>query len=470
MILKLLKKEYCLEEDNQFTLRVRVVPEGETGTLTGTITNKNGFITALTWAFPITDNSKQKPTTDLSTLTFDVGNSKTIGFTIGKHTLTVDINGTKESVEFFIVPITVKRIKDQYLLRIKLEAQGVLVFQQELRLISGVELLEISSDTMVGEKELVYDSTAKTLQWDNGRPIVITDDEDEYTLPDYLIEAGVMDGNYITVRVEDIDDLPQADQTEFVLVDVFSWSQDDYMKCISDAHDYICNSEIWTQLYPDYYSHDRADNAIYLSPTDMLPSSLSRSRFERLELALNLLIEVVDLKIHPYATFTSTIDLEWSEPKEDGRIEVRGYSISAAGQGHSSFYSGQWDKTINADFRKGQRNPVRNYWLAKAIAGISEPQLRITCIDVIAKVALLNMYVWAASGKDQGIASRSFSSSGVSSSYTTTSSAEYGVYSANIAEISKYLGLGNVTADQKKNGILGKLKTQIEGGSFSFKL
>ena len=470
MILKLLKKEYCLEENGQYTLKARVTPEGETGFLTGTITNKNGFVASLSWNITITDNTKQKPTYDLSALAFVVGNSKTIGLTIGKHTLTVDINGTSESLDFWIVPITVKRIKDQYLLGIELEAQAKLVFQQDLRTITGVELLEISSDTMVGVKELVYDFTNKTLQWDNGIAVVISDDFDEYRLTDYLCEPGIMDGNYITIRVEDIDDLPQTDITESVIVDIFRWSQDDFMKCISDAHDYICNSEIWTQLYPDYYSHDRADNAIYLDPSDMLPSSLSTSRFERFELAVNLLIELVELKIHPYANFTSVIDLEWTEIKDDGRIEVRGYSISAAGQGHSSFYSGQWDKTIYADFRRGQRNRVKNYWQAKAIAGINDKQLRTTCIDVIAKIALLNMYVWAASGKDQGIASRSFSASGISSSYTTTSSAEYGVYSANIAEISKYLGLGNVTADQKKNGILGKLKTQIEGGSFSFKL
>lgn len=470
MKLKLLKKEYCLEEDGQFTLKVRITPEGETGTLTGTVTNKNEITTDLPWAFTITDNTKQKPTTDLSKLTFVVGNSKTIGLTIGKHTLTVDINGTKQSVDFSIVPITVKRIKDQYLLGIELEAQSKLVFQQKLRSISGVELLEVSSDTTVGEKELVYNFANKTLQWDNGRPLVITDEDDEYRLTDYLIETGIMDGNYITIRVEDIDDLPQSDQTELVIVDIFRWSQDDFMKCISDAHDYVCNSEIWTQLYPDYYSHDRKDNAIHLEVSDMQPSSLSVSRFERFELAVNLLIELVELKIHPYANFTSIIDLEWTEWKPDGRVEVRGYSISAAGQGHSSLYSGQWDKTFRADFRRGQRNKVRNYWQAKAIAGINDSQLRTTCIDVIAKIALLNMYIWAASGKDQGIASRSFSASGVSSSYTTTSSAEYGVYSANIAEVSKYLGVGNVTADQKKNGLLGKLKTQIEGGAFSFKL
>lgn len=470
MKLKLLKKEYCLEEDGQFTLKVRVTPEGETGTLTGTVTNKNDITTALSWNFPVTDNTKQKPTEDLSTLSFVVGNSKTIGFTVGKHTLTVAINGTTETAEFWIVPITVKRIRNQYLLGIELEAQAKLTFQQDLRLITGVEPLEISSDTMVGVKELVFDFTNQTLQWDNGLPVTISDDFDEYRLTDYLCEPGIMDGNYITVRVEDIDDLPQADQTEPVIVDIFRWSTDDYMKCISDAHDYVCNSEIWTQLYPDYYSHDRDDNAIYLPTADMDPSSLSESRFERFELAVNLLIDLVELNIHPYANFTSVIDLEWTEIKDDGRIEVRGYSISAAGQGHSTFYSGHWDKTIYADFRRGQRNIVRNYWQAKAIAGITDSQLRITCIDVIAKVALLNMYVWAASGKDQGIASRSFSTSGVSSSYMTTSSAEYGVYSANIAEVSKQLGVGNVTADQKKNGLLGKLKTQIEGGSFMFKL
>jgi len=469
MKLKLLKKEYCLEEDGQHTLKVRVTPEGEVGQLTGKITNKNGFEAPLSWNIAITDNTKQKPTEDLSSINFTIGVGS-IGFTVGKHKLSVTINTTTVEVYFWVVPITVKRIRNQYLLGIELEAQSKLVFQQELRLITGVELLEISSDSTTGLKDLVYNFTNKTLQWDNGLPIVISDDYDEYRLTDYLCEPGVMDGNYITVRVEDFDDLPQADQTESVIVDIFRWDTDDYMKCISDAHAYVCNSEIWTQLYPDYYSYDRADNAIYMEPADLKPRSLSASKYERVSFAVNQLIQLIDLKVHPYKDVYFSVNLDWVEIKDDGRIEIRGYSSQAGGQGTSAYYAGRWDKTIYADFRHGQKNPVQNYWNAKAIAGITDEQLRITCIDVIAKVALLNMYIWAASGKDQGIASRSFSASGVSSSYATTSSAEYGVYSANIAELAKQLGVGNVTADQKKNGLLGKLKTQIEGGSFSWKM
>jgi len=468
MKLKLLKKEYCLAEDNEYTLKIRVVPEGETGTLTAKVINKNGFEKALSWSVTITDDSKQKLTEDLSTLSFAIGDSS-IGFTIGKHTLEVDIDGTKQTVNFWIVPITVKRIRNQYLVGIELEAQSKLTFQQDLRLITGVELLGISADTTVGIKELVYNSTNKTLQWDNGVAVTISDSYDEYRLTDFECEAGVMDGNYITVRVEDIDDLPSSDQTETAIVDIFRWRQDDYMKCISDSHDYVCNSEIWTQLYPDYYSYDRADNAIYMSPADYQPRSLSRTYYQQFELAVNKLIEITELKIKPFKDNKAVVEKDWLVVKSDGRVEVRGYSLQSGRVG-ATYYAGQYDKTVYADSRKNQKNPVKEYWMAKAIAGIENEQLRVTCIDVIAKIALLNMYIWAASGKDQGISNRSFSASGVSSSYATTSSAEYGIYSANIAELAKQLGVGNVTADQKKNGLLGKLKTQIEGGANFFKV
>lgn len=468
MIVKLLKTEYDLEETNGYTIKTRITPEGETGTLTGKITNKNGFVFDLDWSIAISDDTVQKPTYDLSLVSFTIGTGS-IGLTIGKHTLTVTIDATSVSVEFWVVPITMKRFKKQYLLGVELESQAKLTFQQDLRLITGVDLVEISTDSTVGVKELVYNNTNKSLKWDNGVEIIISEDYDEYILTDYLCEPGTMDGNYITVLVEDIDNLPSADITESVIVDIFRWGIEDFRRSIMDAHDYVCNSEIWTQLYPDYYSYDRADNAIYLGPADLLPSSLSESRFQRFELSISQLIEIVELKMHPFGDIFYTLNLDWIEIKEDGRVELRGYSFQSGGHGTSTYYAGNWDKTIYADFRVNQKNTVKNYWNAKVIAGITNEQLRRTCLDVIAKVALLNMYIWAASGRDQGIASRSFSASGVSSSYATTSSAEYGVYSANIAEVSKQLGVGNVTADQKRNGLLGKLKTQIEGGSNFFK-
>ncbi len=473
--LKILKSEQCLTEDDYINLKLRATFPVDNGnyfqqqSFSARIISKNGFIYELSdWDEQI-DLSVVKiiKEIDLSTVSFLDGK---IPLTIGEHILEVSYGDETIQNTFKMVPITTKRIRSQYLLGIEPEAQAKLTFQQDLRLITGVELLEISADSTVGVKDLVFNFDNQTLQWDNGIPIAISDDYDEYRLTDYLCEPGTLDGNYITIRVEDIDDLPSTTLTETVIVDIFRWSTEDYKRCISDAHDYVCNSEIWTQLYPDYYSWDKSENAIYMEAADMLPSSQSVSKFQRFELAVNNLIELTEVSTHPYGDINIPINMQWVETKSDGRVEVRGFSLQAGGQGMASYYAGKMDKTIYADFRKNQQNKVKNYWRCKGIAGIDDNKLRITCIDVIAKLALINIYIWAASGKDQGIASRSFSASGVSSSYATTSSAMYGVYSANINALEKTLGVGDVTADQKKNGLLGKLKTQIEGGSFSFKL
>lgn len=497
LTIKFLKSEFCRFESAFKDLKVRIKITdvwdiGEDNIFTAKIINKHGMEYPITdWTETIVEaTEKLVKEYDLNLVGFteqDIfdnmdqtvsGADDTlhcIPLNIGINTLSVNINDTTTTAEFNLVPVTVSSMKNQYLLGVDLQSRTQLTIQQELRQILGVEITEISNDTTVGAKDLVWDSTAQTLQWDNGYPVVIDDANIEYILTDYMTIPGLSDGNYIRISVEDPDELPAVKTTETVLIDVKQFENSDYQYWINNGYQVILQTITMVDIEPTLYTADKnlvqTKNYKYLEPSQLVTKRLTRTQNFSFEVPMNMLQKVIELWGHYSGEDRVSIDQDRIEIVSDGSVVVHGYPLGFSGRNSYSAigFVGLIDKTLNSENYPGARNPTLNFWNMTATFGIIDPGIRDVFIQVAGKVASIDLLLFAGLAKGQGIASQSFSVDGVSSSYNTTESAENSLYSGVLTDLQRGLGTGKATKDEREAGLLNRLRKKIEGGSLSFK-
>jgi hypothetical protein len=483
-----LKSEFCRFESAYKDLKVRIKISGvydamEDNEFTAKIISKLGMEYPLTdWTEVITDTTtKLVKEYDLNNVVFDLGDSCDIDLplNIGKHTLSVTINGTTATGEFEVVPLTVDSIKKQYLLGVDLESKTELVFKQELRKITGVELLEISKETPVGPKEIHWNPTDSTLQWDFGEPVVISEDYTDYILTNHMSAIGVTDGDYIKVRIEDITALPVEEQYETAIVDVSDYSNEEFRYWVKTGYNTLVQTVIMTDLEPTLYSSDKSlvsQGYKYFDPVMNTPKRFSQTSNISFEFPVNMLQCIVELwaQYRGLGADATRVDigLERVDFSMDGQVVIRGFPYdSVYGSNTATIgWAGTWDRNIYSENHHGARNKVKNFWNGTLVVGIIDEDLRQLALDVMGRIAAISLLLQAGLGKGAGISSRSFSVGGISSSYSTTESAENSLYSGVITDLQRTLGVGKATKDEMKYGLVNMLKQKIEGGSMAYKL
>ena len=497
LAIKFLKFEFCRFEENFKTLKVRIKitnqwDRDKENIFTAKIINKHGMEYPLTtWTEKIGENTtKLVKEYDLNNVFYteqdihDNMNDNVTGaddtrpcipLNIGKNTLSININDTTTTAEFDLVPITVSSIKNQYLLGVDLQARTQLTVQQELRKITGVEITEISKDMTVGAKDFVWDVDNQTLQWDNGVPVTITDEFTEYKIFDYTMISGLGGGDYISIFVEDPADLPIVDVTETVLVDVKQFELSDFSFWIDNAYNHIAELITVTDVEPMLYSSDQdmvdSKNYKYLPPVQLVTKRYTRTQNFSFEFSVNMLQKVIELWGHYSGDDRVAIDTDRIELMEDGSIVVLGFPLGyGTGSGRSAIgFAGTIDRTLNAENYPGARNPTDNFWQGIVVSGVKEKSLQRLFLDTCGQIASLNLMIQSGLGRSGGIASQSFSVDGISSAMSTVESAENALLSSSILEISRIIGVGKATIEEKKHGTLAMLKNKISGGSMIFK-
>jgi len=485
--IKFLKPEFCRFETAYKDLKVRIKIIDIYDVLQDNIFTAK-IITFLgmeydltTWTETITDSTtKLTKEYDLNNVVFDLGANVDIDLplNIGKHTLQVSINGVTASAEFSVVPISVANITAQYLLGVDLVSNTTLQIQQELRKITGVEITEISKETTVGAMEIVWNFTNKTLQWNNGEPVVISDDYTDYILTDYMTTPSVEGGDYIRVTIEDMDLLPAQNEVEVVLVDIKKYQNSEYQYWINNAFRIVAETLIMTDIEPRLYSSDKDLVKLgykYLNPVMDIPKPYSETSDMSFEFPVNMLQGIIELwgkyKGTGQGDSKIAIDMQRVEFSTDGQVVVRGFPFGmiVAGNTVTLGLPGIWNRTIYSKNNYGDRNKVKNFWNGTVIAGITDPEIQSMALDVISKIAAIDIYVQSGLGRSGGIASRSFSVGGISSSYNTVESAENSLLSSSIIELHRILGSGTATKDQQRIGLISRLIEKIMGGSMIFK-
>ncbi len=437
-----------------------------------------GFIWVLEdWAEQIDVSlTKVNKEVDLTTITFLDGK---IPLNIGEHILEITYGTDIVETTFKMVPLTVSKMKSQYLLGVELESNIELTFQQDLRQITGVELFHISKETPVGSKELTWNATNNTLQWDFGEPVVISDDFSEYHLLNHMAGVSIADGDYIVVNISDSDELPTENVTEVVIVDVKRYSLEDFQYWINVGYQTLTETIIMTQIEPTLYSSDKDLGYKYLDPVQDLPKKQSESSNFSFEFAVNKLQDIIDLWIKFFAATNRVgINNRVLEFSEDAQIVIRGYPYgstgfvgASAGSATALGLAGQYDRNIYSNADYGARNKTKNFFNGTVVAGIpdSDKGLRELALNVAASISSISLLLAAGLGKGAGVASRSFSVGGISSSYNSTESAENSLFSGPILNIQSRLGLGKATKEERQYGLVNQLKHKIEGSSMVFK-
>lgn len=473
--IKFLKAEFCRFEDDQKTLRVRIkltnqYLTGKTNEFTAKIINSLGMEYDLEdWTETIgADTAKLVKTVDLNTVMFLDGK---LPLNVGTHTLQIQINSFTASSTFKVVPITVERLKKQQLLGVNLEANAELGVQQPLRKITGVDIIEVSQENTVGAKELTWDAANQTLAFDYGEPVEITDDYTEYYLTNHMTVPGVTDGDYIKVEVLDVEELPETDQTEIILIDTKRYSIEDFQYWVNNAHRVVTEAVIGTSIEPTLYSSDKDEGAKYLDPVYYAPKNYSETTNIHFEFPVNMLQDIIALWVHHRGAEKINVDLGRVEFSRDGEVVVRGFPHNRGFAGNTATIglAGIWDRTIYAKTHPGSRNKAKNFWQGRVIAGIADPDMRELALDIVAKIAAIDLLIQAGLGKGAGISSRSMSVGGISTSYNTTESAENSLYSGIITDLQRRLGVGKATRDEQRTGLIAALKGKIQGNMMGFK-
>jgi hypothetical protein len=208
-----------------------------------------------------------------------------------------------------------------------------------------------------------------------------------------------------------------------------------------------------------------------------IPKSFSESSNYSFEFAINMLQSIEDLWAQYFGS-ESRIAIESGviTHTTDGRVTIRGFPYNTGGHGIGIGGStavlglaGRWDRTIYAKNDPGSRNKTQNFWQSTLIAGIVDDDLRDLALDVSARIGAISLLLQAGLGRGAGISSRSFSVGGISSSYSTTESAENSLYSGVITDLQRTLGVGKATKEERSAGLVNMLKRKVEGGSMGFK-
>lgn len=485
--IKFLKAEFCRFEDKFKTLKVRVKIQGlyhpdKDNIFTAKIITALGMEYELTtWTEVISESTtKLIKEYDLNLVVFPLEGDCDIDLplNIGTHTLEVSINDTTTSETFKVVPITVDSIKSQHLLGVELESSIQLGIQQDLRLITGVEVTEVSRETAVGAYELVWDVDNSTLQWADGEPVAITDDETEYILTDYMVAVNIVAGSYIRVQIDDIDNLPTESKTEIVLIDVTKYDISDFQYWINVGYQTLMQTIVNVDIEPTLYSSNKelvATGYKFLPPVLDLPKSFSETTNYSFEFPVNMLQCIVELWAQYFANGSRiNIDKSIITHSEDGEVTIRRYpyGLSSTSGGSNAITFGQaglFDRSMYAKNHHGARNKTKNFFQGTVVAGINDKDIRDLALSVASRITAISLLLAAGLGRGAGVASRSFSVGGISSSYASTESAENSLYSGVITDLQRGLGLGKATKDERAAGLTNLLKKKIEGGSMAFK-
>lgn len=457
---KFLKNEFCIfEPERNFHILnwKQKLNDEEKGDISIKVVNPYGDEQVLS----VSDGSQSKFEVDLRELKFHEGD---LGCIAGEYQLviTTKANNIDHAYPFKVVLVTTERLKRQWCHGMTMYAYEQLWFKQPLKKITGVDLMEISSGTKPSTYTLSYDVENKTLSWNYGDPVDVSDtwDEDEFILYDAMLSQGdSSDGDYIKVRV-DSDELPTSSFSEPVIVDLKEFDQKSIQGFLKEAAAFV-TQYIGALPQPDIYSTDKESKFRYVEPSDFNEPERPNSYNQTFLIGL---AQVQKLrKIHGKSLHgTYDVNLDHVDVTESGHATVkRSYSM-LFGSGNPLFMGGFHDRTIHSDHNSGGKNKMKHFWQFEVISGVEDPEIRQLMLDAIAAVATIKIMNIAGAAYKAGYSSESISRDGMTQSVSYTSSAMYGIYSAPIEEAKKYLGMTE-NKQQTEYGLLVRLKKEVLG-------
>lgn len=349
---------------------------------------------------------------------------------------------------FWILPLTPTQLRRTGLFGSTLASYDLLGPQEPLVDISGVRVLTCSSFIAKGRHRLIWDSSAKTLALDSsltgggvGQPVVISPGRRSYLIADDTIVSGeeymVIDADYY--------EMPDGDVTEDVMIDNLT-ILDDYLRFyIREAYGTI-QRDLQVPLEPTWVTTRWDDPNEWYQHYD--PVALEQFNpgmdFIRIPLPVKHLLFLESLTGQINDGTVLTVPDDWRvEAGRSGLVSLVPQTAAAL----TFLQPGLGYFLLN---RKGN---VPAFWHFRALAGLPhldeefDPARR-----AVHYVAQISSLITAGSAYRGGYSSESVGRDGISASQSYTSSATFGIFSADIEEYRKVL-----------TGWWAKFKTQIRG-------
>jgi hypothetical protein len=341
---------------------------------------------------------------------------------------------TADSSDVPISIITAQQLRKTWLFGLNLEASEVRDIKMSPKVVTGVEIEELSSTHLTGFSVLsyVYDGTQtpplRQLSWGSGGPLVTITQPGQY-----LLRLGCSD-EYAIVRVRSLNSLPTSTVSEELFVIKSAISDDLLRRLIDQAADWWENDKLAgvylepTRLVtdPDQPAGDLPDWDFIVPPITFYP--VVPARWIDIVFPYPSLLKIDEIFGQIANTRIVDIDESWIEISErNGFCQLVPFNQSIAFQ-----YIGLvWVESLRGKIE------LPNFWHFDLVAGLR--QVDPVILEVLGKKAAIDALTIAGQAFRGGFASQSISRDGVSESVSYTASAIYGIYSASIEDYRKHI-------------------------------
>lgn len=356
-----------------------------------------------------------------------------------------------ESPDFNVRVITVARLKNEWLFGIDLKSTRILKAKFGLSSITGVEIVETSSDHPKGVFVLNYTYSAgppvlRMLSWNGGPSVPIIAGKTTYVLrsgngtgPAAKVCSGGSGSNpnYIVVRIPNPNLLPTQNVSEEVLMDYAQIDDEILGGFIDKALSTVENQLLHVYVEPTIVTTDADQTSIQYSQISPVPI-YSNIDYDFLTSPLTYFLPQGGSWIHIRPPFYALlrvdslfgviantrvidIDLEWIHfAPLGGFIQLVPFNQETAFN-----YIG----LLGVNALRGAAE-IPSFWHYLMIAGLRScpPEL----LELIGKMAAIEALTVASLAFRPGIGSMSLSRDGVSQSMSFNTQAQYGIYTSTI--------------------------------------
>ena len=346
----------------------------------------------------------------------------------------------KESENFEINIVTADKLKKTTIFGIDLQSSDLRTPKFQPRKISGLVINEVSRNHKLSWFPLNYMVDAngnRSLSWDNGEVIPITQEYKEYYLP-----ASGPSAEFIGVKL-DWYQMPAATTVESLYIDELKINDREIRRAIRDTCDYLENTLLQVYLEPTMLVTDidpsqlsfsgtsselviESDYDFVKSPVTFYPRT--PGHWINISFPFPQVLRVDQLFGAVANVRVVHINTEWIEfASNSGFTELVPFNSELA----FDFVGLLWVEALRGAV------PIPNFWHYNMLVGLRNTPGEI--LDLISKHAAISILTVAGQAFRGGFSSQSISRDGISESVAYTSSAIYGIYSATIEEYKTWI-------------------------------
>lgn len=340
--------------------------------------------------------------------------------------LDVDQSILAQSNSFAVSIVPVAEVKNTWATGVTFLNYETLLPKVQPQKVTGVVVTEIPINHYKGAFPLKFIAAGQLLSWNNGAPVAINGLQPQELL---LLDARQMD--YIVIKIDPLK-LPTTDQTEILIIDNSKLSDQDMIKQLRLATDWV-QQRIITKVEPELVDTDATEFVDEVASPQTYYSPRQLNKWMSLNIPYPNLIDLESLT--GYLNSSKSVDVPrqwyvWNE--KTGIVEL---VPNSSAQVSWTFYNGFFGFGNLMNF-----NSIPGFWHYRVTCGLRDlNNERAIVREAIAKKAVFEMLNSAGSAYRAGYASQSTSRDGISESEGYTSSATYGTYGGHFTSYKEWL-------------------------------